>query len=185
MSNQPGGETPFQADKRGVEPSMPKQSASPLRLLILLVLFIVAAGGIYGYQQFLAGQIPQGEAQFKKERAPNVEEEEEPESSMQILSEIFTGSNKPSKEVERLKEMGPEDVVFTYDAIMKMSVEDLKKNIKETSDKLIEKRSSLPPSLGGGSFGPGEGEENGPKGKDTVQGLALPLEVMQQVLDSK
>ena len=168
-----------------------KPARKPGRLAIILVVFVIAAGGIWGYQQYLKSTMPKQDMNFAKELAEGVEPDEEP-SSLSVISEIFSGS-KPSKEVTELQGKTAEEVVFTYDAIMKMSPDELEKNIKEVSDRLELIRSSLPPSIGGATAGASEPPDDGTEPPTTtgeeetasVPSLALPLIVMQQVAEGK
>ena len=168
-----------------VEPAAAGSGAGR-RLIILLLLFVVAAGGIWGYQQYLQSQIPKGDEEFAKELDKSIKPEEE-ETSLDMLKDMF-GSRGPTQEVEELKKYSADEVAFTFDAIMAMSDADLKKNIAELTDKLVEVRKNLPPSFGAGSMGgspDGEGEDAAKPKLTDVQQLALPLEVMQQVAASR
>lgn len=151
------------------------------RLLFLLIGFGILAGGIWGYRTYLDSLIPERDPNVVK---PGFKEDGPPPSGIEVLSEMLAGSG-PSKEVEELKKMKADEVAFTYDAIMKMTPDELKKNIDELSARLERKREALPPSFGGASAGgPPEANPSGEAGeKDTatIAFIALPLEVMRQV----
>lgn len=162
------------------------------RLLVMLCVFVIAVGGIWGYREYLKSTIPKPDMNFVKKRVDGAEDDPEP-SGLSVLSEILSGP-QPSKEVTELQGKTAEEVVFTYDAIMNMSPTELEKNIKEVSDQLRLMRQSLPPSVGGASAGSSEPpQDNGTdlpgttaeKKTVTVSSLALPLEVMRQVAEDK
>ena len=162
-------------------------SGTRLRLAILLGVFIIVAGGIWGGQEYLKSTVPKSDENFIKEKAEGVEEETKP-SNLAVLKEIIGGSG-PSKEITELQGKSADEVVFTYDEIMQMTPEELETNIKEVSEKLVKMRSSLPPSIGGATAGgssqpskdDGAESANGEEKTVTIPSLALPLEVMQQV----
>ena len=141
----------------------------------------------------MKSQIPQGDKNFSKELAEGSEPDPETSpSGMSLLTEIFSDA-EPSKEILELQGKTAEEVVFTYDAIMKMTDEDLNKNIKEVSQQLASMRESLPPSIGGASAGASEPPEDkstddpvsADQDKVTIPFLALPLEVMRQIAESR
>ena len=101
-----------------------KKSNSGRRLVILLSVFVIGAGGIFGLKQYLKSQVPKGNDEIAKTKFADSEEDPaEKVSGLAILSDIFSG-DKESKEVIELKEKSAKEAVFTYDAIMKMSAED-------------------------------------------------------------
>ena len=92
-----------------------------------------------------------------------------------------------SKEARSLQSKAPDAVVYTYDQIIAMSDAELDKNFSELSERLRERRKTLPKSAGGASVGGGEtsaagGDPEPPASDDdvTIESLALPLEVMKQ-----
>jgi hypothetical protein len=142
---------------------------------------------IYAGRKYLDSQIPKGSDGFIKETASNPSAPvEAKETGVEILTGIFSGPG-PSKEMLKLQETPAGEVEFTYDAIDKMTAEELKTNIEILSSRLVELRSNLPPSIGGASAGgpPPKTEKkddaSDKDGKVTVLSLALPLEVMRQV----
>lgn len=158
------------------------------RLLVMLVVFGVIAGGIWGYQEYLKSTIPKEDPDFIKKKSDNAPPEVDA-TGMELLSELFTPA-EPSREIVELKKKSADEVVFTYDAIMAMTKEELANNIEEVSNRLIKVRNDLPPSLGGasaGSSGPPKTTaaetSDEPKDTATVPYLALSLEVMRQVAD--
>lgn len=162
------------------------------RLGILLGVFVVAAGGIWGYQEYLKSTMPKEDANFVKEKAPGAKEPDPEPSGLSVLSDLF-GAPKPSKEIEELKKKTAKEVEFTYDAIIKMTPKDLEENIKDVSDRLTTMRKSLAPSIGGATAGPSgppkDDSSEAPAvendGQPTISSLALPLEVMRQIAESK
>jgi len=164
------------------EPAVRKSGLS--RLGVILGVFALAAGGIWGFQKYLESGIPQEDARFVKARGEDAEPEEK-QSSLAVLSEMFSAP-KPSKEIEELKAKSADEVVFTYDQIMEMTPDELQKNIEDVTRRLGEKRKDLPPSFGAGSMAPAEkNSEDDAKDNSTIPSLALPLEVMRQRAESQ
>ena len=113
----------------------------------------------------------------------------------------------PTKEVTQLIESSPDEVAFTYDEIIAMSDEDLKKNMATLYARLRIKRGGKKPSVAGASVGGGSetapesdsdgGADGGADGKADVavevevdenpdadkplRYEALPAEVMRQL----
>lgn len=55
-----------------VQPSAPTSSGMGMRLVILLVIFVIAAGGILGYRTYLNSQLPEADPEhIKREAAPD------------------------------------------------------------------------------------------------------------------
>lgn len=169
------------------------KSGSLRRLAIILGVFVIAACGIWGYQEYLASLVPKPDMDFVKKRAEGLPDEEPEPSGLAVLGEILGGA-EPSKEVTELQGKTAEEVVFTYDEIMNMSPEELDKNIKEVSSQLLSMRDNLPPSIGGASAGSSEppkddGNEppnaTGEEKTVTIPSLALPLEVMKQIAEGR
>jgi hypothetical protein len=173
-----------------------KESKSGLlgRLAIILGVFVIAVGGIWGYKQYLASTVPKPDMDFVKEKAEGAPDEEPEPTGLAVLGEILSGA-EPSKEVTELQEKTAEKVAFTYEEIMKMTPEELDKNIKEVSGQLKTMRAELPPSIGGATAGGSseppkdDGTEppnaNGEEKTVTISSLALPLEVMKQIAEGR
>lgn len=156
-----------------------RKSNTGVRLLIILGMFGLAVAGIYGMQYFLDAQIPTGDGEFVRERNEDAETEE-PESGLEIIADMFSGPGE-SKEITELKGLPEDQVAFSFEQISQMSKADLEKNIADLSKQLGEIRSKLGPSFGGATMG----EDSGEKKVSKVKAIALPLEVMRQVLNSK
>ncbi|MEL7498722.1 MAG: hypothetical protein AAFN77_14030 [Planctomycetota bacterium] len=126
-----------------------------------------------------------------------------PTSGFKSLSVIFgigllglmlaSGCNRvePSKEAKLLMTKPADEVEFTYEEIMKMSKEDLEKNIADLSKRVEEKRKELPPSVAGATAGSAvqpknDGIQTPSTGDDVpIEAMALPLEVMRQIVETK
>lgn len=112
--------------------------------------------------------------------------------ALMLVSIVACSSPEPTKEMLKLQSMTADEVAFTYEAIQKMSVEDLEKNIADLQTRLEKKRQSMPASLAGATMGSNEQPDDpaadatpvDPDG-ETISSLALPLEVMRQVLEMK
>lgn len=112
--------------------------------------------------------------------------------ALMLVSIVACSTPEPTKEMMELQSMSADEVAFTYEAIKKMSAEELEKNIKDVSQRLEEKRQAMPRSLAGATMGSNEQPDDpaadatptDPEG-ETISGLALPLEVMRQVLETK
>ncbi len=152
------------------------------RLPLILVLFALAAGGVYGMRYFLDAQIPTGDDSFVRKAQDGVEKEEPP-TGLEVIQEMFS-SPEDSKVVTELKGLADKDVAFSYEQISKMSKEELEKNIADLTSKLSKARANLGASFGAGSMGPG-GQSKGETEVTEVQSMALPLEVMREMLKSK
>ena len=172
-------------------PRFSSRSGSATRFGILFAILMIGIASIYGGRMYLDSQIPRGSDEFSKETAsnPNAPAEKQ-ETGVEIITGIFSGP-KPSKEMIELKEQSADDVEFTYDAIDKMSAEELKSNIEILTSRLEELRRNLPPSIGGASAGgppPTTEAKDDPTDEDekvTVLSLALPLEVMRQIAEQR
>lgn len=169
------------------KPASPK-SGIGLRLPILLVIGVFMVGGVWVYLQNLENSVPKGDPKFYKKPKESENEKKEEQSNLEILSEMIVGKQGPSKEMEELKKAKEEDVVFTLAQIEAMDKAALEKNIAALQARLEKKRSSLPPSFAAGAFGGGDDKKE-EKEEDvdtaTIQGIALPLEVMRQLLEDK
>ncbi len=151
----------------------------------------IGVAAIYGGRIYLDAQIPKGSDDFRKETAENPSAPtEEKETGVEIITGIFSGS-KPSKETVELQSKTADEVEFTYEAIVKMTPEELASNIGILSKRLVELRGSLPPSIAGASAGgppPKKKEEKDGDAEEkvvTVLSLALPLEVMRQIAEQR
>ena len=172
--------------KQPSNPDIENKTSSGMspRFFILLGIGAILVASVWGYLRYIEASIPKGDPKFKKELANGVEEEPV-QTNMEVLAEMFSGE-KLTKEVEEIKGKSADEVAFTYEAIMKMSREELTTNIKELSQRLSAKRKSLPPSLGGARVGGGGQPDDGAdKDEVSIASLALPLEVMRQVLEKK
>ena len=155
------------------------------RMIVILSIFAILAACVWALPLYLESTMPKGNDEYARVRADGSEaEEEERQSGMEVIAEYFNGPG-PSKEETELKEKKAEEVVFTYDAIAKMSPSELTKNIKEVTERLQKMRSSLPPSISGASMGGGSEKPNADDEVETVSVpyLALPLEVMKQMAE--
>lgn len=167
------------------------RSGSATRFGLLLAILVIGIVSIYGGQKYLDSQIPKGSDEFVKETSSNPSAPVEVnETGVEILTGIFSGPG-PSKEMLELQKTPADEVEFTYDAIVKMTAEELKANIEILSSRLLELRRNLPPSIGGASAG-GPPPKNETKDdaaekdeKVTVLSLALPLEVMRQIAEQR
>ena len=114
---------------------------------------------------------------------------------LMVLSVVGCEEEKPpTKEVTQLIESSPDDVAFTYDEIIAMSDEDLKKNMAMLYARLRIKRGGKQPSVSGASVGGGaetipdletkdasEAEvDDNPDADKPLRYEALPAEVMRQ-----
>lgn len=112
-----------------------------------------------------------------------------------VVSSIGCNTKELTKEAKELQSKTADEVAFTYDAILAMSKEDLTANIKSLSDRLAKKRSTMPSSAAGATFGSSAQPEIDDKGTDvpatgedadvSIAYLALPYEVMKQALETK
>ena len=181
-------------DSAGTEAApAPKKSGN---LMFILICGVILTGGVWGMRTYLDAIVPKGDASIRQQKLGDDAEPEEQETSMEIIAGWFAGE-KPSKEFEELKSKKPEEVAFTLDQIMKMSKDELSNNIADLSKKLTSKRANLAPSFGAGTMGGGgnssQGKEQGEEKKEgeeeekelSVEAMALPLEVMKQVLSKK
>jgi hypothetical protein len=165
------------------------RSGSVRRFGVIFAVFAVLAGAVLLLPIYLDSLIPKGNPEFAKETAnnPNAPDETE-ETGVEILKGMFRDA-EPSKEMIELQSKTADEVEFTYDAITKMTSEELTSNIQILSTRLEELRGNLPPSIGGASAGgpPPETEEkeatSETEEKVTVLSLALPLEVMRQIAE--
>jgi len=167
------------------------RSGSTTRFGVLFAILVIGVAAIYGGQIYLDAQVPKGSDEFKKVTANNPSAPtEEKETGIEIITGIFSGS-KPSKEMVELKSKTADEVEFTYEAIDKMTLEELTSNIGILSKRLVELRGSLPPSIAGASAGgppPKKKEEKDGDAEEkvvTVLSLALPLEVMRQIAEQR
>ena len=167
------------------------RAGSATRFGLLFAILVIGVVSIYGGRKYLDSQIPKGSDEFVKETASNPNAPiEEKETGVEILTGIFSGPG-PSKEMLELQKTPADEVEFTYDAIDKMTAEELKANIEILSSRLLELRSNLPPSIGGASAGgppPKTEAKDDAAEKDekvTVLSLALPLEVMRQIAEQR
>lgn len=105
----------------------------------------------------------------------------------------------PTKEVTQLIDSPPADVAFTYDEIIAMSDEELKKNLATLYARLRIKRAGQKPSVAGASVGGGSGTtlegvgdgagevtadgelKANPDADKPIRYEALPAEVMRQL----
>ena len=162
------------------------RSGSATRFGILFAILVIGVSSIYGGRMYLDSLVPKGSEEFTKEKSNNPDAPtEEKETGVEIIAGIFSGP-KPSKEMIELKAKTAGEVEFTYDAIDKMTSEELTSNIEILEKRLAELRSNLPPSIGGASAGgppppTAKNEATEDEEKVTVLSLALPLEVMRQV----
>jgi hypothetical protein len=167
------------------------RSGSVRRFGVIFAVFAVLAGAVLLLPIYLDSLIPKGDPDFVKETAnnPNTPEETE-ETGVEILKGMFS-KPEPSNEMIDLKSRTADEVEFTYDAIAKMTSDELTVNIQFLSNRLQKLRQELPPSIGGASAGgpPPKTEEkeatSEPEEKVTVLSLALPLEVMRQIAKQK
>ena len=98
---------------------------------------------------------------------------------------------EPTKEAILLQGKSPDEVLYTFEAIVAMSDSELTEKTNSLRERLNKKRSSMPSSAAGASIGGGsEGEKVDesteadepldPDADVSVEFLALPFEVMQQ-----
>ena len=168
------------------------RSGSVRRFGVIFAVFAVLAGAVLLLPIYLDSLIPKGSPEFVKKTTnnPNApdETEETEETGAEILKGMFSDA-EPSKEMIELQSKTSDEVEFTYDAIAKMTSEELTSNITILTTRLRKLRRNLPPSIGGASAGgpPPETEEKEANSeteeKVTVLSIALPLEVMRQIAE--